>query len=92
MTVKIIRTDSKWDYKKKEIYPVSYSINGVGLNKTQVKSLVRFVRAGMTSGSVGNKGVKTVDELVEDAIITGSSCYRLGENDSIEVEIEKEDN
>ena len=89
MNVKIIHTESKWDYKKKEIYPYSYTLNGTGLNKTQVKSLVRFVRAGMTSSSVGNKGVKTVDELVEEAIMKGSSCYRLGEYDSIEVEIEK---
>lgn len=86
MDVKIVRVEPKWDNNVKEIVSTTYAINGAGLSKSQVKSLVRFVCAGMTSRSIGR--TKTVDILVNDAIAAGSSFYSFGKDTSISIEVE----
>lgn len=49
------------------------------LNKTQLKSLVRFLVSGMRSASVGTKGIKEIEVLVNDALEHGKSNMRGGD-------------
>lgn len=49
------------------------------LNKTQLKSLVRFLVSGMRSASIGTRGIKEIKTLVDDALKHGKSSMHGGD-------------
>lgn len=87
MNVRITHTKREWDYKTQDFVPHTYSVSANGLNKTEIKSLVRFMLAGMTSGSVGRTKLAVVNDIVDKAEQNGSYQYDDGSYNKFNLEI-----
>lgn len=87
MNVKITKAEPRWDYKTGTCEDYKVTLIGNGLSKTEVKSLVRFSLAGMTSKSVHCWGIRELTSIVNEAEENGSWH---SDDDSFIVEVENE--
>lgn len=90
MNIKIIRIEPKWDNNLKMEIPNTYSINANGLSEKQIKSLIRFVIAGMTSQSIGNRGSEHAKQIFNELLEKGSYYYKDDAMYVLDIEINKE--
>lgn len=86
MNVRITRSRPEWNYKTGTIDDRKFTVSGNGLSKTEVKSLVRFALAGMTSKSVHCWGIRELTSIVNEAEANGSWH---SDDDSFIVEVDK---
>lgn len=87
MNVRITHTKRELDYKTNDIVPHTYFVSANGLNKTEIKSLVRFMLAGMTSRSVGRTTLAFANDIVDKAEQNGSYQYDDGNYTKFNLEI-----
>lgn len=87
MNVKITKTQPKWDYKTRTCEDYKVTLIGNELTKTEVKSLIRFALAGMTSKSVHFFDISELTNIVNEAEANGSWH---SDDDSFIVEVENE--